>query len=180
MNRKSRLPGYSLMLLTMVVMVSGCIEERVLIPPLGQDRAPVITIHTLASGGPSAGKIERPEAISQQDPGWLGFTRTIGRVSSSMKLVITGEATNKIGGTKDFSIRVTAFPIQGDPKEIVVTKEGNVVNNEALETLIILSKDGDPIIVDTTGLYMVSIFAEASNYNSMRTGLEVLHYPVEW
>lgn len=178
---RSRLFGYSLPLLTIAVVLSGCDESRVKIPPSGQDKAPVVTIRTMQSGGSSDFKIEKPEAVSPIQPGPMGFTRVIGKVTAGMKLVIFCEATNPVGGTKYLEISIVTAPELGSPKEIKVRRDGNVVDGKALETLRIYQKDGNPLIVDTTGLTSVIITAEAANYDQPENGttkLEVLHYSV--
>lgn len=152
----------------------GCDTTRVAIPPASQDKAPVITLHALTSGG--QGHIEVPEAKS---PYWR--FPYVNHVTVGTDLLITVDASNP-GGVRELSLSIT----QGaGVLYSVVRKATPDAQNKVPSSLSIAGSNGmggiggNPLRALIAGMNdAVHLQATAVNFNGQTTQTQMHYVPL--
>ncbi len=153
------------------LLIQGCDEDRVPIPPADQDHLPIIDVNAVASGG---GEIQIPEAGSEK---CTSPCRSY--VSINANLVFTIYAKNP-GGVRTLSV--------------TISQDGNILynvnrsstpdsQNKVLTTLSILGTDGaggigsNPLLVNMkTQQTEVKVEVTAINFNSQPSSYTITYY----
>jgi hypothetical protein len=162
----------TLLLCSVVLVIQGCKEERVSVPPPGQDKAPNVTIHALASGG--SGQIEEPE-ISYCPSPCKSF------VTLGTYLLITADAINP-GGVQKFRATIT----QGGSTLYTVETTGSYdANNKVPKSLSIIGSNGaggigsNPLLIHISNMSSeVTVTATAVNFNGMPKTITAIYAPL--
>jgi hypothetical protein len=172
-GRASRASGV-LGILSLFVILSvsqGCNDDLVSIPPADKDKAPIITVNALASGG--SGQIQYPEASHATCPGPCNSYVTL---NTDLVLVI---AANNPGGVQHLGVVVS----QDGQTTSVENESAPDSNNKVPPKLGILGSYGAGKIGSNPLLYhmnkpttKVGVVVSATNYNNMTSLYAITYY----
>lgn len=156
--------------------ISGCAPTRISVPSAAQDKAPVITVHAVASGG--SGQIEKPEMTSANCP-----SPCVSYVTEGTDLLTTVDAKNPAGGVKSLDVKITESST-GSPLLSVRTSAVPDSNGKVPTSLAIVGHNGaggiggEPLrtlMPPKPEWPVVAVAVSASNFNNMTSDYRAVY-----
>jgi|GEM_PF-2495823 len=162
--------------LIFLLSVIGCNEDRVPVPKPELDKAPVISVKAVASGG--SGQIQYPDASPSTCASPCKSSVTLPNENATADLVLVIYANNP-GGVKDLSVVIS----QGGPVYTVSTSSAPDSSNLVPVMLSIMGTNnaggigGNPLLIHLNKVKTnATVVVEAGNYNGQRSLYSVTYY----